>query len=205
MTADREFRLRRLVERLLDGAGWLAERLGLGRLAGWLARPLLVPADLAPAPAIVVLCGGCRFNGQLNAATCARVEHGVDLFRRGLAPRIILSGGRPTPYRPNCAVRMKALAERLGVPAGRILVEDRSSRTVENAREVASLLRIAGAPSALLVTGSLHMRRARRCFERQGVRVSCAPVPRIGDAGLLAKEVLHEYIGLAYYRLRRWA
>ncbi len=205
MPANRELRLRRAVERLLDGVGLLAERLGLGRLAGWLARPLLVSPALAPAPAIVVLCGGCRFNGQLNAATCNRVAYGADLFARRLSSRLILSGGRPTPYRPNCAVRMKALAEQLGVPAEQIVVEDRSSRTVENAREVAALLRAAGAPSALLVTGALHMRRARGCFERAGVRVACAPVPGLGHGALLAKEVLHEYIGLAYYRLRGWA
>jgi uncharacterized SAM-binding protein YcdF (DUF218 family) len=205
MAANRELRLRRLLEHWLDGVGVLAERLGLGRVAGWAARPLLLPPALGPAPAIVVLCGGCRFNGQLNEATCGRVAHGADLFSRGLSDRLILSGGRPTPYRPNCAVRMKALAERLGVPSERIVVEDRSGRTVENAREVGALLRASGEATALLVTGPLHMRRARRCFERAGVRVACAPVPGLGHGALLAKEVLHEYIGLAYYRLRRWA
>jgi uncharacterized SAM-binding protein YcdF (DUF218 family) len=174
----------------------------MARLASWLARPLLVPADIRPAAVIVVLCGGCRFNGRLNDATSSRVEHGVRLFEQGLAPRVILSGGRATPHRPSCAPRMRTLAITLGLPAARITVEDRSSRTVENAREVARLLGADG--GALLVTGPLHMRRARRCFERQGVAVACAPVPRTSEGALLVKEVIHEYLGLAYYALRRW-
>ena len=55
------------------------------------------------------------------------------------------------------------------------------------------------------MTGPLHMRRAKLCFEKLGVRVSCAPTPGTGPrSSLLAKEVLHEYIGLAYYRAHRW-
>jgi len=153
----------------------------------------------------VVLCGGCRFNGKLSEATVARVQHGVRLFEQGLAPRLILSGGRWAPHRPACAPRMEALARELGVPPGAIIVENQSTRTAENAREVARLLRGEGSPSVLLVTGPLHMRRAKLCFEKAGVRVSCAPAPDTGHrSSLSTKEVLHEYIGLAYYRAHRW-
>jgi uncharacterized SAM-binding protein YcdF (DUF218 family) len=73
---------------------------------------------------------------------------------------------------------------------------------------VAAVLRARGVASILLVTSMLHMRRAKLCFEKQGLRVSPAPVPRIeGEpperASMLA-QALHEYIGLAYYRLRGW-
>jgi uncharacterized SAM-binding protein YcdF (DUF218 family) len=99
---------------------------------------------------------------------------------------------------------MKALAEGFGVSAGQIVVEDRSSRTTENAAEVAALLRALGASSMLLVTSPFHMRRAKLCFEKQGLDVACAPTPRMGHGALLAKEVLHEYLGLAYYRAQGW-
>src|SRR5206468_3514108 len=82
-----------------------AARLGVAGFAPWLARPLLVAPDLRPRPFIVVLCGGCRFSGELSESTCARVEHGVGLFRHGLAPRPILSGGRWAPHRPASATR----------------------------------------------------------------------------------------------------
>jgi uncharacterized SAM-binding protein YcdF (DUF218 family) len=196
--------LRQRIERALDTIGVVAERFRLTRLAAWLARPLLVAPDLRPQPFIVVLCGGCRSTGRLNEATCTRVEYGVQLYRRGLAPRLILSGGRRTPHRPSCAPRMKALAEQLGVSPDQMIVEDRSSRTSENAREVAQLLRGFAIREVLLVTGPLHMRRARLCFEKHGVRVACAPAPGTAHGALLAKEVLHEYLGLAYYRVQGW-
>ncbi len=80
-----------------------------------------------------------------------------------------------------------------------------SASTAENAREVARLLRAEATRSILLVTSPLHMRRAKLCFEKLGVHVSCAPTPGTGHrSSLLAKEVLHEYIGLAYYRAHRW-
>ena len=93
------------VERALDLISGAAARLGVAGFAPWLARPLLVAPDLRPRPFIVVLCGGCRFSGELSESTCARVEHGVGLFRHGLAPRLILSGGRWAPHRPACAPR----------------------------------------------------------------------------------------------------
>jgi uncharacterized SAM-binding protein YcdF (DUF218 family) len=198
------FALRHRVERALDRIGAVAESWGLVRAVVWLARPLLVEADLRPLPFIVVLCGGCRSTGKLNDASCARVEYGVELWRRGLGHTLILSGGRRTPHRPSCAPRMKALAEGFGVSAGQIVVEDRSSRTTENAAEVAALLRALGASSMLLVTSPFHMRRAKLCFEKQGLDVACAPTPRMGHGALLAKEVLHEYLGLAYYRAQGW-
>lgn len=192
------------VERALDGISAAAARLNLHALAPWLAKPLLVDPDLTPQPFIVVLCGGCRFSGQLSEATCTRVEHGVRLFRQGLAPRLILSGGRWASHRPPCAPRMKAHALALGLCSEEILVEDRSTRTSENAREVARLLHGHAARSILLVTSPVHMRRAKLCFEKQGIEVSCAPTPRLAHDTLFTKEVLHEYIGLAYYRAVGW-
>jgi uncharacterized SAM-binding protein YcdF (DUF218 family) len=192
------------VERALDGISAAGARLGLGPLARGLSRPLLVAADLRPRPFIVVLCGGCRYSGELSAGTSARVEHGVRLFRQGLAPRLILSGGRWAPHRPACAPRMKALAVALGMRAEDIVVEDRSSRTAENAREVALILDGASSRAILLVTSALHMRRATLCFEKHGIEVSCAPAPASSEGALFAKEMLHEYIGLAYYRARGW-
>jgi hypothetical protein len=59
---------------------------------------------------------------------------------------------------------MKALAERLGIAPARIIVEDRSSRTAENAREVAELLRAFGEVDAAR-DGAGSCCRAKLCFE----------------------------------------
>ena len=61
---------------------------------------------------------------------------------------------------------MAALARELGVPADRIVVESISTSTWENARRTAPLLRSKGVERILLVTDSLHMRRAEGCFRK---------------------------------------
>jgi uncharacterized SAM-binding protein YcdF (DUF218 family) len=204
----REIRLRRRFEVLFENLGERAIALGIDPAAGWLGRPLEVKADLGPRPFVAVLSGGVRSTGRLNATTLARVEWAVELHRRGLGRRLVMSGGPRRPGRPPSAPAMKDLAVQLGVPPGDVLVEEVSSRTAENAREVAAILRAEGASSALVVTSALHARRAKLCFEREGIAVGMAPVPRIQgeppERSSLLSQLLHEYAGLFYYRWRGW-
>lgn len=204
----REIRLRRRFERAFERLGTRAVELGLDPAAAWLARPLEVPEDLRPRPFVVVLSGGIRSTGHLNATSIARVEWAVGLYRRGLGRRLVVSGGPRRPGRPPSAPAMRRLALDLGVPAADVLEEAHSSRTAENASDVAALIRRHGEPSILLVTSRLHIRRAKLCFERQGIEVGPSPVPRIrgeppARASILA-QALHEYAGILYYRLRGW-
>lgn len=204
----REIRARRRVERAVESLGQRAVDLGLDPLAGRIAGPLEVEADLRPRPWIVVLSGGITSKGLLNATTRARVEWAAQLHQEGLAERLVVSGGPRRPGRPPSGPPMRDLAIACGVPPDRIAIEGHSSRTSENAEEVASLVRSHGEASILLVTSPLHMRRAKLCFEKHGIEVGAAPVPRIeGEAperASLVSQALHEYIGLVYYALRRW-
>ena len=204
--AEARWRLR--VEHAIEGLGGLAVRSRLDRAAARLARPLRVTPQLRPAEFIVVLSGGIRSTGHLNATTVARVREGVTLFRRGLAPRMIMSGGPRRPGRPSSAPHMRALATALGVPLEHILVEDRSSRTAENAREVARLVPDGTASPILLVSSALHLRRAKLCFERSGMTVFPVPVEPAPDEPVERRsataQLLHEILGLAYYRLLGW-
>ena len=209
LSAERECQLRRWIKRGLKIVGRLEGLLRLDPLAARLARPLLMRPDLRPQPFIVALGGGIRASGRLNDTTSNRVRHAVMLFKAQLAPQLILSGGPGAPHRPSCAPKMRALAEALGVPPSRIIVEGKSTRTMENAREVGRILRAHYVSSILLVTSPLHMRRARRCFEREAIAVCAAPAPPLAPRASslrpsLLREVLHEYLGLAYYRWRGW-
>jgi uncharacterized SAM-binding protein YcdF (DUF218 family) len=209
LSVEGERALRRWIKRRLKTVGRLDGLLRLDPLASWLARPLLIRPNLHSQPFIVALGGGIRSSGRLNDATSSRVRHAVRLFKARLAPQLILSGGPGAPHRPNCALNMKALAEVLGVPPSCIIVEGQSSRTTENAREVGRILRVQQVSSVLLVTSPLHMRRAKRCFEREAITVWAAPAPPLAPRGSsrrpsLLEEVLQEYLGLAYYRIRGW-
>lgn len=204
---DLEVRLRRRVERSLEALGRMALRTGLDALARHVARPLVVAPELGPRRFVVVLSGGIRSTGHLNATTRARVHLAVSLLREGRGEILVMSGGPRRRGRPSAAPAMRDLAIALGVGHERILVEEQSSCTAENARAVAALL-AAGPRDVLLVTSALHMRRAALCFARQGFRVGPVPVPAATDEdperASLVTQMLHEYLGLAYYRALRW-
>lgn len=187
--------------------------------------PPFEPAPSQHYDAIVVLAGGIYAKGSLRPSdelsyfSLVRTLCGADLFARGLAPKIVFSGGDATLFGrgPAEAQGMKRLALRLGVPEEAILVEDRSRTTYENAVETKRLL---GPASVLLTTSALHIPRAQAFFRRQGFAVTAYPCTysakhRPGDLSELTVfdlipgvEALHantvainELAGLLIYRL----
>ena len=97
-----------------------------------------------------------------------------------------------------------------GVPAGVILVENRSTSTRESAIYSAKLL--AGEPgSKVLLTSDIHMFRAVRCFRKAGIEVEPRPIPdaRKRATSLFARwpaflDEVEETIKIVYYKLRGW-
>lgn len=177
------------------------------------ARVWAVGGDPKQADVIVVLGGGTTWPGVMLCNSVNRLQHGVWLYQRGYAPKVILSGGgNPRqPLVPAAAELMRRAAVALGVPAEDILVEDRSTRTYENGTEVAALMQNRGWRSALVVTDAVHMRRAGLVFRRLGIDVHPSPSHTVGlgwatpGQGLvLLEELTHEVVGLAVYRWRGW-
>jgi uncharacterized SAM-binding protein YcdF (DUF218 family) len=171
---------------------------------------LRVASNPARADVAIILAGGRYGDGSLNQASIERTIAGVRLFHRGLVPRLLFSGG-PCCGR-SASVGMAELAHDLGVPRSAILLEEQSTRTYENARHSVELVRGAGLRSAVLVTSQTHLMRARLAFASVGLEVN--PV-RASDTNLslvsgtderiaLLNATIHEYIGLAYYRMRGW-
>ena len=102
-----------------------------------------------------------------------RVWHASRLYAAGKAPVVLLSGGSDmTAASPQAeSLGMRQFMLDLGVPAAALLTEERSRNTRENAEISAKLLRERGIQKVLLVTSALHMRRAVKLFEQQGLVV----------------------------------
>src|SRR4051812_15364188 len=79
--------------------------------------------DQRPAGAIVVL-GAAQYDGRPSGVFSARLDHAVDLFTDGLAPYLVVTGGKQTGDRTTEAAVARAYALERGVPADRILMED---------------------------------------------------------------------------------
>jgi len=89
-----------------------------------------------------------------------------------------------------------------------VIIPVTAHTTREEARGVAALLRARGARSVLLVSGSVHLVRARALFERQGLEVLPAPADQVLSSGSQAGErlsvtraLVRELAAWSYYRL----
>jgi uncharacterized SAM-binding protein YcdF (DUF218 family) len=68
-----------------------------------------------------------------------------------------------------------------GVPTDRIVVEDRSRNTRENAVNSAAIIRARGWSRILLVTSAMHMPRAAGCFRAVGLSFDTLPVDHLAQ------------------------
>lgn len=148
-----------------------------------------------PADAIVVLGSYVSRDGTLSAASLQRAVHGIQLYRRGLAPLLVMAGARQGEF-SEAEIRAR-LALDFGVPAAAVLAETRGHTTRDEARVVRQLLAPRGVRSVLLVTSGEHMERARVQFEREGFAVAPAPVGLARPASMRPEDRIDQ--------ARRWA
>jgi uncharacterized SAM-binding protein YcdF (DUF218 family) len=136
-------------------------------VARLLEKPLVIADELEPLDAIVVLGAPLAHGDRLSPVAAERCDAAADLYAKGGAPIVVVSGGvTGRAIRAEAAVMAERVAER-GVPAAAIIVEARSRTTAENARFVAEIL---GADRRVwLVTQPFHARRARWLFRRAGL------------------------------------
>lgn len=131
----------------------------------------------------IVVLGGSILPAVLPERETSLVTLGAEriwaaarLYRAGVAPRIIVSGGSYLEQQghevPLEAEAMRNFLVALGVPADAIVQEGRSLNTIENMREVHALV---GAAHVALVTSAYHMPRALRIAQREGLDAAAFP------------------------------
>lgn len=166
--------------------------------------------QLQPADAIVVLGAGVMGNGTLDPESLTRVIAGIKLYKEGLAPIVVLSGsGRGSGSREGTEAQIRTgLAESMGVPPSAIIKEEKANTTFEESIHISAALHERGAGHILLVTDSLHMRRAMRVFANAGLDVQPAvsadyPAALTSPYGRLwlAMRIAQESTAMIYYRL----
>ena len=154
-----------------------------------------------PVDAIVVL-GAAQYDGRPSPVLEARISHGVELYEAGIAPILILTGGKAAADRTTEAAAARTWAIEEGVPAAAILVEDRGRTTLESLESVATLLHRRGMTAAVFVSDRTHMLRVLRIATDQGVAAWGSPTttsPVDADPGPRIEAVVHELGALALY------
>ena len=128
------------------------------------------------ADAIVIL-GAAQYDGRPSPVLKARIDHGLSLFNRKLAPRLIVTGGRGEGDTTSEAAVARIYALRRGVPDSAILLEGSGRTTEESIRAVASILESRDLNSAVLVSDPAHMFRLWVLAHRFGVTPYTSPTP----------------------------
>lgn len=181
------------------------------------------PAD-GPAPTGIIVLGGgieaglSEARGQVIVNDAGeRPIYLADLARRFPAARLVFSGGSGFIGGGIAeADIVSRQADTIGVPRTRLILENRSRNTHENATFTAALVLPKPGERWLLVTSAWHMPRAVGCFRQAGFTVDAFPVDYrtrgwgdmvrfngFASDGLLQLDLgVKEWIGLAVYR---WA
>lgn len=116
----------------------------------------LSPQDkLSPADAIIVISGG---------QTRTRAERGIELYKQGVAPKLIFSGAALDDG-PSNAHEMRLQALRAGVPDSAILSDEEARTTYQNAQNTKRFIDQMDGKSFILVTSPYHQRRANMTFK----------------------------------------
>lgn len=131
--------------------------------------------------AIVVLGAALDQAGGMSPALAKRVETGIQAYRDGAAPLLIMSGGKTGPLRAE-AEAMAERAYQAGLAVEVVLLEDRSLNTWQNAAFVKELVLARKLERLLLVSDAVHLPRARAIFRLHHMQTRALPAKgRIGN------------------------
>jgi uncharacterized SAM-binding protein YcdF (DUF218 family) len=202
--------------------------LGLSPLGNILIIPLenRFPAwdSARGAPDGIVVLGGsiapdistARNEAALNESA-ERLTVMAELARRYPKARIVFSGGSGALiFDEGTEAEFAArVLESFGIPYGRVLLEDRSRNTVENAVFSKAMAQPKPGERWLLVTSAFHLPRAMGIFRKAGFEVEAYPVdwrtrgwedalrpfPTMGEGLRRADIAVREWVGLLMYWL----
>jgi uncharacterized SAM-binding protein YcdF (DUF218 family) len=127
-----------------------------------------------PAESIVVL-GAAQYSGRPSPVLKARLDHGIDLWTRGMGRVLVLTGGRGNGDTTSEADVGRNYARKKGVPDTVILLENTGRTTRESMLGVAELLQKRGMNTAILVSDPFHMLRLSIIGRRFGLKPYTSP------------------------------
>lgn len=156
-----------------------------------------------PADCILVLGAHVWMDGRMSDTLIRRCEAALTAWQDGLAPVILVSGGKGDDEPGAQADYMAAWLRERGVPEEAILREDESHNTIQNIRNSKAILEARGLKTAALCTSDYHLRRALWLAGDVGLAATGGvPSPSPQDAKSWVTSRLRETCSWALYFLR---
>ena len=146
------------------------------------------------------MLGAAVWGAEVSPVFRERINHGINLYRKGKVRKLIFTGGRGNSGEPTESSAARRYAMRGGVPAADILIEEQSHNTYENILYAKRLADARGVRKVLIVSDPLHMKRALVMASDLGLAAEPSPTPSTryrgwrSQTGQLAYETYY-YIG----------
>ena len=150
--------------------GWLLGILVVGTWLVSLAGVLFWEhRDTARRASAIVVLGAAQYVGHPSPVLRARIDHALSLWRRGLAPHMIFTGGFGDHDTTSEAAVGQRYAIDHGVPPKDILIENVGRSTDESMQNVATLMDAEPTREVILVSDPFHMLRLVILARRYGL------------------------------------
>ncbi len=154
----------------------------------------------------IVVMGAAQYDGRPSPQLAARLDHVVELWNLGVAPRVVVTGGNQPGDRFTEASASKDYLVERGVPAAAIAEESQSRSTWEafaNLRLLVDDSTIDVDDEAIvIVTDPFHLLRSRLIAEENGfdATTSATATSPVDGSSAMTKH-LKEGVGVAIGRI----
>jgi uncharacterized SAM-binding protein YcdF (DUF218 family) len=153
--------------------------------------------DTSPASAIIVM-GAAQWNGVPSPVLKGRLDHAVDLYQRGVAPVIVVTGGKQSGDSVTQGLSGFSYLRDQGVPETAIKIEVDGTNSFEELSSSAAILRKAGIEgSVVIVSDSYHAFRVEEIAREVGLKPHVSPT----DSSSSLRPMLRETVAVAIGRL----
>ncbi len=125
--------------------------------------------EIGHADLLVVLGNKVERDGTVSPRLLGRLQRAADLYRKGLAPKILVSGGIGIEGFDE-AVAMRDWLLKQGVPDNAIVLDQDGYDTFRTARSAKEWLDSNSKESVLIVTQYWHISRTKVAMRRAGIR-----------------------------------
>ena len=153
----------------------------------------------------IVVMGAAQYNGTPSPVLEQRLDHALELYRDGVAPRIVLTGGKQAGDRFTEAYAGYRYLTSKGVPADDLLVVTDGNSSWDSLRAAERVLDTEGADRVTLVSDSYHSARLKGIAGELGMDAAVSPTGAAPTAPELLRETGLVAVGrvLGYGRLLR--
>jgi uncharacterized SAM-binding protein YcdF (DUF218 family) len=148
--------------------GW-----GAVRVAWQASRDESRPAD------VILILGAAEYQGRPSPVLRARLDHALTLYQRGLAPKLLTTGGHGVGSKFTEAEAARDYLVEKGVPAENILLEMEGTSTLQSVTAASEVMRRFNLRTCVMVSDGYHLFRAKRMMESLGLE--CYGSPRQGE------------------------